>query len=146
MREIENWLEVANGFFQEACEFMKMDSNGYVFKVEDVKNPFYTAFPQANKYIVISNDFLVGIIEKQSPTVLRFQMYVCARLIYQQLHPEILGKITRTQNANKQDDITLDSMSFSFALSLIKGIQTPDMKVLSEEIAEYYQKTLLITP
>lgn len=98
MEKIEMWLDVAKHFFEEACEFLKMDSNGYVFKVEDIKNPFYTAFPQPNNNIVIGKNFLKKIMGGQSPTALRFPMYVCARLIYQQQHPEILEKITQTQN------------------------------------------------
>lgn len=136
MTKIEKWLYVARKFFQEACEFLEIDSNGYVFKIEDFNTPLYTAFPQHNKNIAVGKDFLMTIIEKKSSTVLRIQMYVCARLIYQQLHPEVLGKIIQTQNIINLSYNEIDSISFSIAIALIKGIQPPDIRKLSNCIAE----------
>lgn len=112
----ENVKQLVRGFLHEACGYLGIDDSqiGIIYMPMPVQ--MMVALLKEADDIVIDTNLLAKVVEQNTYTILRNDIYRTAREIYQRRKHQAEG----TQEDMKADEI--DSYAFAYALSFLNGL------------------------
>ena len=113
----ENVKQLVRGFLHEACGYLGIDDSqiGIIYMPMPVQMMMVALLKEAD-VIVIDTNLLAKVVEQNTYTILRNDIYRTAREICQRRKHQAEG----TQEDMKADEI--DSYAFAYALSFLNGL------------------------